>query len=161
MDLGLAGRVALVTGASGGIGAAIARAFVSEGANVALGYHTAADEAQRLAGQFTQAGGHALVVHHELADPHSIDAGVELVVRTWGRLDALVASAWAAPGWLPPDTPVESVPAQAWHEQLHVNVEGTASAIKAALPQMRAQRWGRIVLISSAAADGAPGPAKK
>jgi 3-oxoacyl-[acyl-carrier protein] reductase len=157
MDLGLAGRVALVTGASGGIGAAIARTFAAEGARVALGYHTAKDQAQRLAAEIDQTGSQALVVQHELAEPHSIRAGVELVVGAWGRLDALVASAWATPGWLPPDTPTESVPDQAWQQQLHVNLAGTASAIRAVLPQMRAQQWGRIVLLSSGAADGAPG----
>jgi 3-oxoacyl-[acyl-carrier protein] reductase len=149
--------VALVTGASGGIGAAIARTFAGEGARVALGYHTAKDQVQRLAGEIDQSGGQALVVQHELAEPHSLRAGVELVVGAWGRLDALVASAWATPGWLPPDTPAESVPDQAWQEQLRVNVEGTAAAVRAVLPQMRAQQWGRIVLLSSGAADGAPG----
>lgn len=157
VDLELAGRVALVTGASGGIGTAIARAFAREGANVALGYHTTKDQAQRLAEQIAKDGGHTLVVHHDLADPHSIQAAVELVVGTWGRLDALVASAWAAPGWLPPDTPAEAVPAHAWQEQLRINVEGTAATIQAVLPQMRTQHWGRIVLLSSGAADGAPG----
>lgn len=157
VDLELAGRVALVTGASGGIGAAIARAFAREGANVALGYHTAKDQAQHLADQIDKDGGHPLVVHHDLTDPHSIQAAVELVVGTWGRLDALVASAWAAPGWLPPDTPAEAVPAHAWQEQLRINVEGTAATIQAVLPQMRTQHWGRIVLLSSGAADGAPG----
>jgi NAD(P)-dependent dehydrogenase (short-subunit alcohol dehydrogenase family) len=157
MDLGLAGRVALVTGASGGIGAAIARTFAAEGARVALGYHTAKDQAQRLAGEIDQSGSQALLIQHELTEPHSIRAGVELVVGAWGRLDALVASAWATPGWLAPDTPAESVPDQAWQQQLRVNVEGTASAIRAVLPRMRAQRWGRIVLLSSGAADGAPG----
>jgi len=157
VDLKLAGRVALVTGASGGIGTAIARAFALEGANVALGYHTAKDQAQRLADQIDSDGGHTLVVHHDLADPRSIQAAVDLVVGAWGRLDTLVASAWAAPGWLPPDTLAESVPAQAWQEQLRINVEGTAATIQAVLPQMRSQHWGRIVLLSSGAADGAPG----
>lgn len=157
MDLGLSGRVALVTGASGGIGAAISRAFAGEGAHVALGYHAAKDRAQRLADEISQAGGQALVVHHDLADPHTIQAAVESVIGAWGRLDALVASAWVAPGWLPPDTLAESVPAQVWQEQLRVNVEGTAASVQAVLPQMRTQHWGRIVLLSSGAADGAPG----
>jgi NAD(P)-dependent dehydrogenase (short-subunit alcohol dehydrogenase family) len=157
MDLGLTDRVALVTGASGGIGAAIARAFALEGARVALGYHTAKDQAQRLADQIDEAGGYPLVVHHDLGDPHTIHAAVESTVGTWGRLDALVTSAWVAPGWLPPETLAESVPAEVWQEQLRVNVEGTAATIQAVLPQMRAQQWGRIVLLSSGAADGAPG----
>jgi len=157
MDLGLSGRVALVTGASGGIGAAISRAFAGEGARVALGCHAAEDRAQRLADEIGEAGGQALVVHHDLADPQTIRAAVESAVGAWGRLDALVAGAWVAPGWFPPDTLAESVTAQAWQEQLRVNVEGTAASVQAVLPQMRAQQWGRIVLLSSGAADGAPG----
>src|SRR5882757_1467328 len=112
MDLGLAERVAWVTGASGGIGGEIARTFAAEGARVALGYHTAKDEAQQLARQIEEAGGQPLLVPHDLADPRSAAAGAELVLRTWGRLDVLVASAWATPGWLPPDTRPESVPDQ-------------------------------------------------
>ena len=157
MDLGLEGRVALVTGASGGIGAAIASAFAAEGARVALGYHTAEDQARRLAERIGRSGGQAMAVRHDLAEPESIDAAVEQVMGAWGRLDALVASAWAAPEWLPPDTPAESVPAKTWREQLLVNVEGTAATVRAVLPPMRARRWGRIVLLSSGAADGAPG----
>jgi NAD(P)-dependent dehydrogenase (short-subunit alcohol dehydrogenase family) len=157
MELGLQGRVALVTGASGGIGAAIARTFAREGAKVALGYHTADDRARGLADEIDPGGERTLVVRHDLADAETIQAAVRRTVEAWGRLDALVASAWVAPGWLPPDATAESVPAEVWQTQLRVNVEGTAATIQAALPQMRAQRWGRIVLLSSGAADGAPG----
>ena len=157
MDLGLSGRAALVTGASGGIGAAIARAFVREGANVALGYHAAEHRARHLAEQIDPGGERTRLVHLDLGDPETIRAAVELTVQSWGRLDAMVASAWAAPDWLPPDTPAEAVPAHAWQAQLRVNVEGTAATIQAVLPQMRTQQWGRIVLLSSGAADGAPG----
>jgi 3-oxoacyl-[acyl-carrier protein] reductase len=157
IDIGLTGRVALITGASGGIGAAIARVFAAEGARVALGYHSAKDRAQHLADQITQAGGHALPLFFDLADPHSARAAADLVVQTWGRLDVLASSAWVAPGWLAPDTAPESVPGQLWQDQLRLNVEGTASMIRAVLPQMRTRQWGRIVLLSSGAADGAPG----
>ena len=158
MDLGLTEKVALVTGASGGIGAAIARALAAEGARVALGYHAAQDAADRLAAEIGQAGGAALPVRHDLADPLSIRAVVDTIIRTWGGLDVLVASAWVSPGWAAPDAPAEATPAVVWQEQLRANVEGTAYTIQAALPSMRARRWGRIVLLSSGAAeDGSPG----
>lgn len=153
MDLGLGHRVALVTGASGGIGAAIARVLAAEGARVALGCHTGQDKAEQLAGQI----GTAMVVPHDLADPATIRAAADTVTQNWGRLDILVTSAWAAPGWAQPDNPAEATPTRAWQDQMRVNVEGTAFTVQAALPHMRAAGWGRIVLLSSGAADGAPG----
>jgi NAD(P)-dependent dehydrogenase (short-subunit alcohol dehydrogenase family) len=153
MDLGLSGRVALVTGASGGIGAVIARTLAAEGAYVALGYHTGRDKAEQIAGQI----GTAMVVRHDLADPETIRAAASAVAANWGHLDILVASAWVTAGWAPPDHPAETTTARAWQEQMRANVEGTAFTVQAVLPHMRAAAWGRIVLLSSGAADGAPG----
>ena len=153
MDLGLKGRVALVTGASSGIGAAIARALAADGAHIALGCHTGRHEA----GQLASLIGTAMVISHDLADPATIQAAVDTITRTWGRLDILVACAWASPGWAQPDRPAELTPARAWQDQMRVNAEGTAFTVQAALPHMRAAGWGRIVLLSSGAADGAPG----
>src|SRR5215471_20056015 len=99
MDFGLRDRVALVTGASGGIGAAIARALASEGARVAVGYHSRRGAADRLVADIEGAGGAAVPVAHDLRDPSSIQAGVDAAVQTWGRLDVLVSSAWVHPAW--------------------------------------------------------------
>jgi NAD(P)-dependent dehydrogenase (short-subunit alcohol dehydrogenase family) len=153
MDLGLGNRVALITGASGGIGAVIAATLAAEGARVALGCHTGRDQAEQLAGQI----GTAMVVSHDLADPATIRAAADTVAQNWGRLDILVTCAWAAPGWARPDRPAEATPARAWQDQMRVNAEGTAFTVQAVLPHMRAAGWGRIVLMSSGAADGAPG----
>ncbi len=153
MDLGLKGRAALVTGATGGIGTAIARALAAEGASVAVGYHTARDHAERLA----DALGPAIAVRYDLTDTATIRAAAGATASTWGRLDILVTSAWVTAGWAQPDHPAEATPAQAWQDQMRANVEGTASTVQAALPHMRAAGWGRIVLLSSGAADGAPG----
>lgn len=153
MDLGLQDRVALVTGASGGLGAAIARTLAAEGARVAIGYHTGQDQAKQLASQIPA----AITVRHDLADPATIAAAARAITAAWGRLDILVTCAWASPGWAPPDHPAESTPASAWQDQLRLNAEGTAYTIQAVLPPMRAAGWGRIVMLSSGAADGAPG----
>jgi 3-oxoacyl-[acyl-carrier protein] reductase len=157
MDLGLSGRVALVTGATGGIGAVVARTLAAEGAKVAIGYHAAKDEAARLAAAIEQDGGVAVPVSHDLRDPDSIRAGVEDVVARWGSLDVLVACAWESPAWSPPDRQPETIPVTEWQRQLRANAEGTAYTVQAVLPHMRERGFGRIVLLSSGAARGAPG----
>src|SRR5579859_773327 len=101
--------------------------------------------------------GTAMILPHSLADPATSQAAAEAIMRTWGRLDVLVTSAWASPGWAPPDHPAEATPASAWQDQMRINAEGTAYTVQAVLAPMRAAGWGRIVLLSSGAADGAPG----
>jgi NAD(P)-dependent dehydrogenase (short-subunit alcohol dehydrogenase family) len=159
MDLGLRDRVALVTGASGGIGGAIARALAGEGARVAIGYHSSRDAAGRLAEEIGALGGRAMTVEHDLAEPATITAGVDDVVGRWGRLDVLVTSAWVHPDWPNQQGPVtDPAPIEMWRQQLRANVEGTVATVNAAMPHLRTNGWGRIVLISSGAAeDGSPG----
>jgi 3-oxoacyl-[acyl-carrier protein] reductase len=159
MDLGLADQIALVTGASGAIGAAIARALAAEGTRVALGCHSGRDAAEQVLADIERAGGAGLIVRHDLNDPASIDAAVDTIIRRWGGLDVLVASAWVQPAWpAPRDGGVEPSPPEVWQEQLRTNTEGTARCIHAVLPVMKARGGGRIVLVSSGAAeDGAPG----
>src|SRR5262249_40003043 len=99
MDFGLRDRVALVTGASGGIGAAIARALASGGAGLGVVYPPRRGAADRLVADIEGAGGAAVPVAHDLRDPSSIQAGVDATVQTWGRLDVLVTSAWVHPAW--------------------------------------------------------------
>jgi 3-oxoacyl-[acyl-carrier protein] reductase len=154
MDLGLAGRVALVTGASGGIGAAIARTLGGEGARVAVAYNTDRDAAERLASEIRGQGGEAIIVRHDLNDPSTIRDAVEAVSRTWGRLDVLAAGAWVHPDWPSQHGPVvDPSPPAVWRQQLRVNLEGTAQSIDAVVPCMKAGGWGRIVLMSSGAAE--------
>jgi 3-oxoacyl-[acyl-carrier protein] reductase len=157
MDLGLNGRVAFVTGATGGIGAVVARTLAEEGAKVAVGYHAGKGEADRLVAVIEQDGGAAMPVAHDLRDAESIRAGVEAVVARWGSLDALVACAWESPAWAPPDRLAETTPVAEWQAQLRTNAEGTAYTLQAVLPHMRERGFGRIVLLSSGAARGAPG----
>jgi 3-oxoacyl-[acyl-carrier protein] reductase len=158
MDMGLRERVALVTGASSGIGAAIAGALAAEGARVAIGYHSAREAAEQVSARIEQGGGSALIVQHDLWEPASVRAAVDTVTQTWGGVDVLVTSAWISPGWASPTAEAEATPAEVWQQQLRANVEGTVHTVQAALPHMRAHGWGRIVLISSGAAeDGSAG----
>ena len=160
MDTGLSDRVVLVTGASSGIGAATAAAIGAEDAPVAITYHTNLIGAQATAQRVEAAGGKALVVALDLEAPASIGAAVGRVLEHWGQLDVLVANAvyWGADR---PDPTIrfEDVPLAKWQAMLTANVVGNAAVIDAVLPTMRARRWGRIVLVSSGAAEeGLPGP---
>nr|WP_296068286.1 SDR family oxidoreductase [uncultured Actinoplanes sp.] len=134
MDLGLDEKVALVTGASGEIGRAVARAFAAEGATVAAGWHSNEERAREAVQPFARAS----TVRLDQRDPHS----AQTAVRAVGPVDVLVANAVAWPS-RQPDT---------WDtllDGLTANVAGTLALIDAVLPAMRSNGWGRIVLISS------------
>jgi 3-oxoacyl-[acyl-carrier protein] reductase len=159
MDLGLAERVALVTGSSQGIGRATAGLLAREGARVAVTYRNHRDKAEAAAADIRSAGGDALVVFLDLADDASISGAVEAILARWGRLDILVNNAvqWGTrvPGSIPP---FEELPAAEWRAILRANIEGHYLAIQAAVPAMRRRGWGRIVNVSSGLArDGMPG----
>jgi 3-oxoacyl-[acyl-carrier protein] reductase len=167
MDLGVTGRIAIVTGSSQGIGRAAAILLGREGARVAVTYHDQREKANTVVDEIARAGGEALAIRLDLASDESIHAAIRAVLERWGRIDILVNNAvqhGARPPWKrsPPwSVPLfEEVPADEWRPALRSNIEGHYTAIQAALPSMRAQRWGRIVSLSSGiAADGLPGSA--
>ncbi len=159
MNLGLEDRVAWVTGASGGIGAAVARALGAEGTRVAVGFHHDAETAQAVVGAILKGGGQAFPVECDMADASAAVRVVDSILTRWARLDVLVACAWQSGGWPNPDREDIAISAdEDWRVQLEANVGGTAHAVRAVLPAMKRGGWGRIVLISSGAAeDGQPG----
>src|SRR5262249_6621122 len=128
MDFGLAGKVALVTGASIGIGRAIAQALEAEGALVAVAYRRPTGAAR------PADGGERLGVTLDLDDPASVRDAVDAVIHRWGHLDVLVACAWVTPGWPAPGTTPESISAEAWGAQLSTSVGGTWRIIQAVVP---------------------------
>jgi len=138
----VAGRSAVVIGAARGIGAAIALRLVEEGARVVIG-DTLAEEgrltAERLSGQ-----GEALFLATDVAEPASVERLVEAALARFGRIDILVQNAGIFPLTLLPDISVEE-----WDRVLAVNLRGGFLAIRACIPAMRAQGYGRIVLTSS------------
>lgn len=152
MDLQFENRVALVTGGSRGIGRAIALLLAREGARVALTYRSRADDAAEVV---AEAGDRAMAVSLDLADETSIRAAVAAVLEQWGRVDLLVGNALDTAGLtLWPPTPFEEQPAAAF---LRANLDGPFAVAQAVVPAMRAQGFGRIVLISgTSGADGLP-----
>jgi 3-oxoacyl-[acyl-carrier protein] reductase len=138
MDLGLAGTVVVVTGASAGIGAATARCLADEGASVAL----VARRELRLKELAAEMGNDPLVLADDLADPAAPDRVRTAVLARFGRVDGLVNSAGGS-RFVPIDAPEE-----AWREAFAVNFDGLRRLSHALLEPMRAQGGGRIVNVT-------------
>jgi 3-oxoacyl-[acyl-carrier protein] reductase len=154
MRLGLAGKTVLVTGATGGIGREIARAFVAEGARVALGYRTNAEAADKLAAEL----GGAVAVRYALDDHGSPATAVAEVRERWGDIDVFVANAMRWGKRRPPEVHVEEVPPAEWEPVVAHNLAPVIRGAQLVLPGMRRRGWGRIALISShVAVDGQRG----
>jgi len=138
----LAGRVALVTGAAGGIGAATARALAADGARVVVA--DVADGARTVA-EVEAAGGEALAVHCDVSDAEQVEAAVAGAVAHFGALDVLVNDAGISGGSsLAHETEVE-----VWARVLAVNLTGTFLCTRAAMPHLLASGRGRIVNVAS------------
>ena len=151
MDLQLAGKTAIVTGGSRGIGKAIALVLAAEGVDMALVARTApalADAAQEIA-QTT--GRKAIPLVADTGDTAMVNAMVEEAARALGRIDILVNCA-ARPGGAPPTPGVENLPDEVFGEQMNVKVLGYLRCARAVVPAMKAQGWGRIINISGLAA---------
>jgi 3-oxoacyl-[acyl-carrier protein] reductase len=147
----LTGKVALVTGGSRGIGAAIAQQLARAGAAVALTYVTAADKAKVVAKQIDAGGGRALVIRADNADPGSVVAAVEQTVMELGQLDILVNNAGVFIGG-----PVEEATVEQADRLWAVDVRAVFVACQAAARHMSA--GSRIITVGSALADHVPIP---
>ena len=158
MDLGLKDDTVLVTGSSSGVGRAAAVAFGAEGARVAVTYHENRAGAEDTRRKVEEAGGQAIILHYDLADPGSIRSTIESIQEAWGKLNVLVNN--AAPMNLsgPARQLFEDVPMERWQLMLRGTLEGITLTIQCALPLMRKSGWGRIVNISSDVADLSPWP---
>ena len=142
----LQGRVALVTGASRGIGRAIALAIAERGAAVAVNFHSRAEEADAVVAQIRSAGGRAIAAPADVSVAAQVN---EMAVRAAGELgpiDILVNNAGIAIG---------GVREEDFDRGIAVNLKSAFLCTEAVLPAMCARRWGRIVNISSVAARGA------
>ena len=122
MDLGLKGMVAVVTGGSSGIGAAVARKFGAEGAKVALTYRNDVSGADRVVREIESLGGDAMAVRYERNGDHSTEQAVKEIGSRWGSIHVLVNNAvrWPEPRQLS----FEDVPPESWRLEIRANLEG-------------------------------------
>lgn len=144
MDFGIAGKTALVLGASGGLGRAIALALAAEGVRVAVAARGQAG-LDETAAQIRAAGGEAFTVVWDVADRGVIAANVAAVEQALGPIDILVNNT----GGPPPTTAAGQDPAL-WLEKFNAMVLSVIAITDAVLPGMRSRKWGRIITSTSA-----------
>jgi len=138
----LEGKIALITGGSRGIGAAIAKRLAAEGANVAITYTKGADAATSVVKEIERAGRKAIAIQADAADAEAVKAAVEKTVATFGRLDVLVNNAGIAVPKKFEETTLEEM-----DRMIDINIRGTFVATQAALKHMK--DGGRIIMIGS------------
>jgi 3-oxoacyl-[acyl-carrier protein] reductase len=145
----LNGKVALVTGASRGIGAAIAKRLAQDGAAVSITYATSPEKANEVVKAIEAAGGKALAVQADSGDPAQVKSAVAQTVEKLGRLDILVNNAGLAKLG-----PIGEFPDGDFEQMLAVNVRGVYAATRAAVEHMG--EGGRIIMIGSVNSDSMP-----
>jgi len=143
MDLGLAGRTALVLGGGGGLGGAIAQALAREGAQVAIASRRQ-ETVDLTLGAVREAGGRGIAMAWDLADLSVIDARVSRVEAELGPVDILVNMTGG-----PPPTPAAGQDLAVWSAQFQSMVLSVIALTDRVLPGMRARRWGRIITNTS------------
>jgi 3-oxoacyl-[acyl-carrier protein] reductase len=146
----LKGKVALVTGASKGIGAAIARELAARGAAVAVNYSGSKAAAEKVVAEINGSGGKAIAVQANLSEPASISPLIDAVATQLGPIDVLVNNAGVYEFG-----PLEAVTPEHFHRQFNLNVLGLLLTTQAALRHFQ-PKGGSIINISSVAAGGLP-----
>ena len=137
-------KVALVTGASRGIGRATAEAFARAGYQVAANYCRSKEQIEQFSAQMEREGCAVIPVQADVSDPEQVERMVQTVQRQFGHIDVLVCNAGIArQGLLTDFSPAD------WRQMMSVNLDGTFYCCRSVLPGMIRQKYGRIVLISS------------
>jgi len=146
MDKELEGKVSLVTGASRGLGKAIALKLASMGSKVAVNYVASDDQANKVAKEIEALGSETMLLKANVADSGAVKAMVREVVDKWGKIDILVNNAG-----ITRDNLLLRMSDEAWDDVINTHLRGAYLCTKFALRYMTAQSWGRIINISSLA----------
>src|ERR1700712_1343754 len=146
----LRGHIALVTGGSRGIGAAVATALADAGAAVAVNYRERADDANGVVAAITARGGRAIAIAADVSQAASVTKMVEQAAATLGPIDILVNNAGIAIV-----RGLDELTEDDFDRTITVNLKSAFLCTQAVAPSMRARKWGRIVNITSGAARGA------
>lgn len=144
MEKRLEGKVAIVTGASRGIGKAIAKLYAQHGAKVVVNYIKNAELAEQTVAEIRTEGGEGMLFQADVSQRAATEAMAAAALARYGRIDILCANAASGPA-----APLEALTDEQWDRMVDANLKGTFLAVKACLPQMKAQQYGKIVVISS------------
>jgi len=151
----LEGQVAIVTGASRGIGRAIAVALAAAGAKVVVNYASSAKAAEEVVAEIKGKGGEAIACHADVSHEAQVDSLIKLAIDTWGRVDILVNNAG-----ITRDTLLLRMKLEDWQSVIDLNLTGVFLATRAVSKIMLKQKSGRIINIASVAGQmGNPGQA--
>ena len=142
----LHGKVAIVTGASRGLGRAISLKLATLGSKVGINYCHSQEKAQQVMAEIEQQGGEAMLIKADVSDAASVREMMKTVTNRWGAIDILVNNAG-----INQDTLILRMPEDTWDTVLAVNLRGAFLCTRFALRSMINQGWGRIINISSLA----------
>ncbi|MFC4712480.1 3-oxoacyl-[acyl-carrier-protein] reductase [Planococcus dechangensis] len=140
----LTGKTAIITGASRGIGAAIARCFAEQGANIVVNYSGSQEKAEAVVREIEQTGGKAIAVKANVADAAEVKAMIDAAMEQFGSIDILVNNAG-----ITRDNLMMRMKEDEWDDVINTNLKGVFLCTKAVTRQMMKQRHGRIVNIAS------------
>jgi 3-oxoacyl-[acyl-carrier protein] reductase len=148
MYLTIENQVAVITGGSRGIGAAVVAAFAEAGARIVFNYRSAAREAKEVVHHSRAYPGPVTAVRAELSKMSDAKKLIDVAVRRFGRLDILVANAGI---WNTMPAPIENLTEKQWDEMMAANLKSVYSVIHYAVPHMIAKKAGSIIVVSSTA----------
>ena len=147
MKVDLSGKVAIVTGASRGIGRAIALALARDGADILVNARSNIGEARKVAGKIESMGRRVLVILADVSNKEDVDNMVKKTIEVFGKIDILVNNA----GVVGSTVPIQELKEEDWDRIIRVDLKGTFLCCKAVVPHMINRRSGKIVNISSIA----------